>query len=128
MNRVIVLGSSTGGPRALNQVIPHIPGDIPAGILLVQHMPVGFTKSLADRLNDASDLDVKEAKEGDILKAGHVLIAPGGSHMTIDADGKIDLNQGPQECGLRPAVNVTMESAVRAFGDAVLGVVLGQQI
>lgn len=124
MNRVIVLGSSTGGPRALNQVIPTIPGDIPAGILLVQHMPVGFTKSLAERLNDASELDVKEAESGDILKPGHVLIAPGGSHMTVDTDFGIDLNQGPQECGLRPAVNITMESAVNAFGNAVLGVVL----
>lgn len=124
MERVIVLGSSTGGPRALNHVVPVIPGDIPAGILLVQHMPVGFTKSLAERLNDASELDVKEAESGDILKPGHVLIAPGGSHMTIDANGKIGLNQGPQECGLRPAVNITMETAVEAYGDAVLGVVL----
>lgn len=124
MNRVIVLASSTGGPRALNEVIPVLPGDLPAAILMVQHMPVGFTKSLAERLNEASELDVREAKKGDILKPGYVYIAPGGSHMTVDANGRIDLNQGPQECGLRPAVNVTMESAVKVYGDAVLGVVL----
>ena len=124
LHQVIALGSSTGGPRALNQVIPMLPGDLPAGILMVQHMPVGFTKSLAERLNNISELDVKEAENGDVLSPGVVLVAPGGSHMIVDTNGRIVLNQGPQECGLRPAVNVTMESAAKMYGDSVLGVVL----
>ncbi len=124
LSKVIVLGSSTGGPRALNQVVPMLPGDLPAGVLLVQHMPVGFTKSLSERLNNISELEIKEAEHGDILSPGIVLVAPGGSHMIVDKNGRIELNQGPQECGLRPAVNVTMESAAAVYGDSVLGVVL----
>ncbi len=124
MRRVIVLGSSTGGPKALNQVIPNLPGNLPATILMVQHMPIGFTKALAERLNSESELFVKEAEEGDIIKAGHVFLAPGGKHMTVDENGKLHLNGNPSECGLRPAVNVTMDSAVQVYQESVLGVVL----
>ncbi len=123
-NRVIVFASSTGGPRALAEVLPRLPGNLPAPILAVQHMPAGFTKSLAARLDEASELSVKEAEEGDVIRAGMVLFAPGGKHMTVDSEGRIALNQGPQECGLRPAANVTMESAAGAFGSSVLAVVL----
>ncbi|MDY6911142.1 MAG: chemotaxis response regulator protein-glutamate methylesterase [Chloroflexota bacterium] len=123
-HRLIILGSSTGGPRALNELIPMLPGDLPAAILMVQHMPVGFTKSLAERLNDSAELDVKEAQTGDILSPGLALLARGGYHMTVDANGKIGLNMAPQECGLRPAVNVTMESAAQHYGKTILGVVL----
>lgn len=123
-SRVVVVASSTGGPRALVGVLPKLPGDLPASILVVQHMPSGFTKSLAARMNDVSELDIKEAEEGDEIRPGTALFAPGGKHMTVDASGKISLNQGPQECGLRPAANVTMQSAAEAFGSSVLGVVL----
>lgn len=122
--RVIVMASSTGGPRALAEVLPRLPGNLPAPILAVQHMPAGFTKSLAERLDEVSQLSIKEAEDGDRIRAGMVLLAPGGKHMTIDAEGRIALNQGPQECGLRPAANITMQSAAEAFGAAVLGVVL----
>lgn len=122
--KVVVVGASTGGPRALTDIIPQLPGDIAAAILVVQHMPEGFTKTLAERLDSLSELDVKEAERGDVIRPGIVLFAPGGRHMTIDAEGKINLNQGPLECGLRPAANITMECAVDVYGSAVLGVVL----
>lgn len=122
--RVIVMASSTGGPRALAEVLPHLPGNLPAPILAVQHMPAGFTKSLAERLDEASQLSIKEAEDGDRIRAGMVLLAPGGKHMTVDSEGRIALNQGPQECGLRPAANITMQSAAEAFGASVLAVVL----
>lgn len=122
--RVIVLGCSTGGPRALNEVIPMLPGDLPASMLVVQHMPPGFTRSLAQRLDAISEIDIKEAQEGDTMRPGLALLAPGGYHMTVDANGRVTLNQEPTECGLRPAANVTMESAVRSYGQSVLGVVL----
>ena len=119
-----MIGSSTGGPQALNQLIPAIPGDIPALILIVQHMPSGFTKSLADRLDQLSHLDVREARTGDQVGPGMVFLAPGGYHMTVATNGEVQLNQGPTECGVRPSVNVTMESAARVYGASVLGVVL----
>ena len=121
---VAVIGSSTGGPRALYQLMPDLPADIPAAVLVVQHMPAGFTKSLAERLGQLSAVGVREAAAGDVLREGEALIAPGNYHMTVTAKGTVELNQGPQECGVRPSVNVTMESAARAFGAAVVGVVL----
>lgn len=124
LNRVVVIGSSTGGPQALNQVMPGIPGDIPAGIMLVQHMPAGFTKSLADRLDQLSQVEVREARTGDRMAPGVAYLAPGGYHMTVSTKGEIHLDQGPAECGVRPSVNVTMESAARAYGASCLGVVL----
>lgn len=122
--KVVIIAASTGGPRALTDIIPDLPGDLPAAVLVVQHMPEGFTKTLAERLDNISELDVKEAERGDIVRPGMVIFAPGGRHMTVDANGKIGLNQGPLECGLRPAANVTMECAVDAYGPAVIGVVL----
>jgi len=124
IEKVIVLGSSTGGPGALNKVLPLLPGGLPATVLMVQHMPTGFTRSLAQRLNNISEFDLKEAENGDFLKPGLALIAPGGSHMIMDKEGRISLDQGPQECGLRPAVDVTMQWAAKHFGDSVIGVVL----
>ena len=81
--KIIIIGSSTGGPRALQQVIPFLPSNLHAPVLVVQHMPPGFTKSLADRLNSQSMLKVREASEGDILEIGTVYIAPGDFHMIV---------------------------------------------
>ncbi|MFN3328865.1 MAG: chemotaxis response regulator protein-glutamate methylesterase, partial [Fervidobacterium pennivorans] len=86
--KVVVIGSSTGGPRSLDLVIPPLPKDFPAPILLVQHMPPGFTKSLAQRLDRISNLSVKEAEEGDVLKPGWVYVAPGDYHMGIKYQDK----------------------------------------
>lgn len=124
MVNVLVIGASTGGPKALAELIPEIPPNLPTGILIVQHMPPGFTKSLAQRLDQLSRLHVKEAAEGDVVKAGQALLAPGDYHMLVNRDGIIELNQDPLVYGVRPSVDVTMESVVRAYGSSSLGVVL----
>lgn len=124
MNHVMIIGTSTGGPRALGELIPALPRDLPAGFLVVQHMPPGFTRSLAERLNQISQLEVKEAQSGDVVKPEQVLIAPGGHHMKVTRDGTIALDDGPLVCGVRPSVDVTVASAVSVYGSATLGVVL----
>ncbi len=123
-SKVVVIGSSTGGPGALYQVIPNIPADIPAGILIVQHMPAAFTKSLAMRLNDVSKIKVKEAEPGDIIYEGQAYIAPGNFHMTVVKGNRIQTDQRPPTMGLRPAANYTMMSVADVYGKASIGVVL----
>ncbi len=122
--KTLIIGTSTGGPKALMQVIPNLPGDLPAQVLVVQHMPPLFTKSLAERLDNASQLTVKEAKEGDHARQGQVLLAPGDYHMTISADCKVSLNQNPPRWGVRPSVDATMESVATSFGSSSLGVIM----
>jgi two-component system, chemotaxis family, protein-glutamate methylesterase/glutaminase len=124
VNKLVVIGSSTGGPRALAQLIPSIPADFNAGILIVQHMPPIFTKSLAERLSQASKIKVTEAKDGDPITCGQALLAPGDFHMTISNYGKIALNQDPRIQGVRPSVDVTMKSAASIYGKSAIGVVL----
>lgn len=121
---IVMIGSSTGGPKALHAVLSRIPGDLPAAVVIVQHMPVGFTRSLADRLNSESELLVKEAGEGDILEVGKVLLAPGGSHMTFNEQGVVALNQNPPVHGVRPAVDVTLVSLVQSFGKNITAAIL----
>lgn len=121
---LVVIGTSTGGPSALNKVLPDLPSHIPAGILVVQHMPPGFTKSLATRLNDACVIGVKEAEEGDRIERGKALVAPGGHHMVVRANGKVRLSNAPPRNGVRPAIDNTMESAVSIYGNRLIGVVL----
>lgn len=123
-NKVLVIGASTGGPKALAQLFPQIPADIPAAILVVQHMPAGFTTTLAERLNRNSQIDVKEAEAGDLVTYGKALLAPGGFHMVVNDKGRIVLNEDPTVCGVRPAVNVTMESVAKVYGKSSLGVVM----
>jgi two-component system chemotaxis response regulator CheB len=120
----VVIGSSTGGPSALNQVLPALPGDIKAGVLVVQHMPPGFTRSLAARLAEASAITVKEAEAGDRLVDGLALVAPGGHHLSVTGAGEVVLSQDPPRHGVRPSVDTTMESAARVYGDRLVGVVL----
>lgn len=125
---LVALACSTGGPKALQSVIPYLPADLNAPMILVQHMPIGFTKSMADRLNETSDIEVMEAKEGDILKKGCVYVAPGGKHMEVkkQADGNhaIRLNDEPAIGGLRPCANVTYESLRTCGYDEIICVVL----
>ena len=123
-DRVVVIGSSTGGPRALNTVIPGLPAGLEAAVLVVQHMPAGFTRSLAERLDSQSPLKVKEAGPGDRPEVGKILLAPGGFHMTLDENGAVALNQNPPVHGVRPAIDVTLASVVKHFGPAVIGVIL----
>ncbi len=128
LKTIVSIGTSTGGPKALQEVIPYIPGNIPAAILVVQHMPPGFTKSLAERLNSISDLTVKEAEHEDVIKQGHVYIAPGDYHMTVrrypDGTMRIMLNQDPTVGGHRPSVNVMMNSIAETGFRNVIGVIM----
>ncbi len=123
-DNVVVIGSSTGGPSALQQVMRNMPGDLDAAVLLVQHMPPGFTRSLAERLNDISPLDVQEATGGETLSRGRAIMAPGGFHMTFEEDRRIILTTDPPRHGVRPAVDVTMEAAVSVFRSNCVGVIL----
>jgi two-component system chemotaxis response regulator CheB len=111
--KIVAIGSSTGGPRALQTVLSRLPANIPAAIVVVQHMPAGFTKSLADRLDSFCQLSVSEAADGDELLAGRVVIAPGGRHLRINRIGErfyVSLNDDPPVGGLRPTVDQMMES------------------
>ncbi|MBP2662570.1 MAG: cheB 2 [Firmicutes bacterium] len=125
--RIIAIGTSTGGPRALQEVITKIPGSIPCGIVIVQHMPPGFTKSLAERLNSLSSVTVKEAEHNDVVRPGLVLIAPGDYHMLLEREGGkvvVKLNQNPPVGGHRPAVDPLFEAVARIFGSRAIGVIL----
>jgi two-component system chemotaxis response regulator CheB len=121
---LIVIGVSTGGPRALHQVLSDLPADLPAAVAVVQHMPPGFTQALAQRLNENSPLTVQEAAHGDRLARRLVLLAPGGFHLQFDDRKRVVLNEGPRRNGMRPAVDVSMESAAAHHGSAVIGVIL----
>ena len=125
--RIVAIGTSTGGPRALQEIIPKFPGNLPCGVVIVQHMPPGFTKSLSERLNSLSSLTVKEAEHNDVIRPGLVLIAPGDYHMTIEREGNkkiIKLNQDLPIGGHRPAVDPMMESVARVYGQRAVGVIL----
>lgn len=113
---IAVIGSSTGGPPALTEVIPHLPADLPAGVVVVQHMPAGFTGALARRLDQLSPLHVREASEGDTVAAGQVLVAPGDYHLVVGRDRRVHLHQGPQLHGVRPSVDITLDSVVDVYG------------
>lgn len=122
--QLVLIGCSTGGPGALHHIIPKLPADLPAAVLVVQHMPPGFTRSLAQRLDELSAINVKEAAEGDRVRNGRVLLAPGGYHMMVDAEGRIRLNQDPPMHGVRPAVDKTFEAATPIWKDRMVGVIL----
>jgi two-component system chemotaxis response regulator CheB len=121
---LVVIASSTGGPRALGTLVPQLPAQLGAGGLLVQHMPPGFTASLASRLDGASALNVREARTGDVLTPGSLLVAPGGSHLRLSDDRRLRLADDAPEGGLRPRADFTISDAARLFGRRVLLVVL----
>lgn len=123
-DKIVVIGSSTGGPRALNTVVPMLTADIPAAFMIIQHMPAGFTRSLSDRLNTSSELYVKEAAPNDKLEAGKILLAPGGFHTVFDENEKVTLNQNPTVHGVRPAVDVTLLSIAKLYGSRVVTAIL----
>ena len=124
MDYVVLIGCSTGGPKALAELVPQLPAELNAAYLIVQHMPVGFTASLAERLNRASQIEVREARAGDVVRAGTALLAPGGFHMEIGARNLIKLGEGPPECGVRPAIDVTARHAAKVFGSKMRSVIL----
>lgn len=125
---VLAIGVSTGGPEALNNLIPKLPANLPVPVVLVQHMPKGFTKSLAESLDRKSSLRVIEGTDGDVLKAGTVYIAPGGTHMVLREKNdhvEIGLNDGPPENSCKPAVDVLFRSVASVYGSkGVLSLIL----
>lgn len=121
--RVVVIGASTGGPRILLQIIKSIPAAYPYPVLIVQHMPSGFTASFAERLNQAAKIPVLEVKGGEEVEAGKVYLAPGDYHMAIQGN-RITLNQASKIHGVRPAVDVLFESAAESYDSSILGVIL----
>jgi len=120
----IVMGASTGGPKALTSVITEFPEDIGVPVFVVQHMPVGFTKAFAERLNLSSRVKVVEAQDGMNTERNVVYIAPGGYHMEVWNDKKIHLNKEPAIWGVRPAVDKLFMSASKAYKENIISVVL----
>lgn len=126
-NKLVALACSTGGPKSLQQVIPMLPANLDAGVVLVQHMPAGFTASLAARLNEMSAINVKEAAEADVIRKGWVYIAPGGKHIRVKKKGTdyvIALSDEAPIDGLRPCANVMYESLTQSSFDEITCVVL----
>jgi two-component system chemotaxis response regulator CheB len=122
--RLVAIGTSTGGPVALQRVLTQLPGNFPAPIVLIQHMPAAFTKAFAERLDKLCKISVKEAEDGDVLRPGLALLAPGGKQMMVDGRGTVRILPGDERLNYRPCVDVTFGSAAKAYGDKVLAVVL----
>ncbi|HOO80009.1 MAG TPA: chemotaxis-specific protein-glutamate methyltransferase CheB [Lachnospiraceae bacterium] len=126
-NKLVAIACSTGGPKALQSIIPRLPDKIDAPILIVQHMPVGFTKSLAERLDHLSSLSVKEAQEDDVLMKGHVYLARGGMHLKYEEQkgrGRLIYSDEPSREGVKPSANYLYESLELSSFDEIICVVL----
>ncbi|TAL21978.1 MAG: chemotaxis response regulator protein-glutamate methylesterase [Nitrospirae bacterium] len=124
---VVAIGSSTGGPAALQIILTRLPYDFSAAILISQHMPKGFTAPLAERLDKLSEITIKEAENGDVMEPGKVFICPGGSHMTLRKKGHkcyVLLREATYEDKYVPSVDIMMESAAEHYGSKTMGVVL----
>ncbi|MGE5431772.1 MAG: protein-glutamate methylesterase/protein-glutamine glutaminase [Syntrophomonadaceae bacterium] len=126
--RAIALGVSTGGPMSLQKVVPELSKNINCPMFIVQHMPPKFTKSLADRLNSMSTLEVKEAEHNETVKNGTVYLAPGGFHMTTRRTSTgniiIDISETPSETLHRPSVDVMLSSVLKVYGKSTLGIIM----
>ncbi|OPB25440.1 protein-glutamate methylesterase/protein-glutamine glutaminase [Pseudomonas fluorescens] len=122
--KLVAIGTSTGGPVALQRVLTQLPANFPAPIVLVQHMPAAFTKAFAERLDKLCRINVKEAEDGDILRPGLALLAPGGKQMMVDGRGAIKILPGDERLNYKPCVDITFGSAAKSYGDKVLAVVL----
>lgn len=124
---IVTIGASTGGPRALTEIIPRLPGDLPAAVLVAQHMPSGFTATLASRLDERSALKVVEASDGDAVESGRVLIAPGGRQMRVAMEGnglRVRVRPGTSQLLHHPSVDVLFDSVAAVVGARAIGIVL----
>ncbi|MDX2055096.1 MAG: chemotaxis response regulator protein-glutamate methylesterase [Polyangiaceae bacterium] len=124
---IVVIGTSTGGPNALGELLPRLPADFPVPILVTQHMPPMFTRLLAERLNSKCQLAVREAQAGELLAPGTIWIAPGDFHLGLErseSETVLTINQDPPENGCRPAVDSMFRSAAALYGGKMLAVVL----
>jgi two-component system, chemotaxis family, protein-glutamate methylesterase/glutaminase len=122
--KLVAIGTSTGGPVALQRVLTQLPANFPAPIVLIQHMPAAFTKAFAERLDKLCRISVKEAEDGDILRPGLALLAPGGKQMMVDGRGAVKILPGDERLNYKPCVDITFGSAAKAYADKVLAVVL----
>ncbi|TVZ38618.1 two-component system chemotaxis response regulator CheB [Alteromonadaceae bacterium 2753L.S.0a.02] len=123
--RLVAIGASTGGPVALSDIITRLPANFPVPVLVVQHMPENFTKAFAERLNRLANVSVKEAESGDLLRAGTVLIAPGGKQMIVDRGGSsVKIIPGDDRVNYKPCVDITFASVASTLGSNALAVVL----
>jgi two-component system chemotaxis response regulator CheB len=123
LGKIVLLGASTGGPPAIEDILLELPENCPP-ILIVQHMPAGFTRSFAERLDHLCKFRVEEAKEEDPIVNGQALLAPGGYHMTVGRDRRVHLDTSPPVHGVRPAVDPMMETAADVYGSRAIGVLL----
>lgn len=122
--KLVAIGTSTGGPVALQRVLTQLPADFPAPLLLIQHMPGTFTKAFAERLDRLCRITVREAEDGDTLRPGLALLAPGGKQMMLDSRGVIRILPGDERLNYKPSVDVTFGSAAKALLNQVLAIVL----
>jgi two-component system chemotaxis response regulator CheB len=122
--KLVAIGTSTGGPVALQRVLTQLPASFPAPIVLIQHMPAAFTKAFAERLDKLCRISVKEAEDGDVLRPGLALLAPGGKQMMVDARGVVKILPGDERLNYKPCVDITFGSVAKSYGDKVLAVVL----
>ena len=125
---IVAIGTSTGGPKALQEIIPKLPKDFPLPIVIAQHMPPNFTGPFAERLNQLSQIAVKEAEEGESLKPGTALVAPGGGHMRVarkrGIDTVVSISENKEDFIYRPSVDALMSSVAECFPGRALGVIL----
>jgi two-component system chemotaxis response regulator CheB len=121
---LVMIGTSTGGPVALQKVLTLLQGSFPTPILLIQHMPGSFTGAFAERLNAQCAISVKEAADGDVLKSGTAYLAPGGMQMMLSAKGKLKIMAGDERLNYKPSVDLTFGSAVKYYQNKVLSIVL----
>lgn len=125
---IIAVGTSTGGPKALQEILPLLPGDLPVPIVVVQHMPLGFTGPFARRLNNLCKITVREAEQGETIQPGVVYIAPAGQHMTLaratPSRATVQLSLLPENMPHRPAVDVMMLSVADVFGSLTMGIIM----
>ena len=122
--KLVAIGTSTGGPVALQKVLTQLPADFPAPLLLIQHMPGTFTKAFAERLDRLCRITVREAEDGDTLRPGLALLAPGGKQMMLDSRGVIRILPGDERLNYKPSVDVTFGSAAKVLQNQVLGIIL----
>lgn len=125
---VVAIGASTGGPKAVQDVLTMLPSDFPAGILVVQHMPMSFTGPYAERLNNICGMEVREAKNGDVIKPATVLVAPGGLQTRLKRRGAIevglDMNDEPPDAVYKPCVDISFRTVAQCFPSRSIGVIM----
>lgn len=125
---IVAIGTSTGGPRALQLILPMLPADLPVGVVIVQHMPPGFTGPFANRLNSLCKISVREAKRGDLVERGIVLIAPAGQQLSVarrsGSQGVVQLASQPDNTPHMPSVDVMMTSVAESFGSQAMGIIM----